>query len=209
MTNPPLIKIIMVEDDPDWVLAIAEFLKRETDMVLVGSASNPEEAVALAETTDFDVALLDIQLSPKHIDGIYTALEIARLRPQAKLIMLTSLQDEETIKKAFTAGAVGYLLKSNYMELPYAIRNAFHHAYPMEVLLKEFARLKEEEQLQQLTPAEKEIVSLIGDGYTRSQMEQKLYKSESTLKNQINRLLKKLGVKSGKEAVDKIKRKGL
>lgn len=205
----PPIRVIIVEDDPDWVQAVSEYLQREDDIAIAGVAYTAEDALSLAESLEFDVALLDIQLTPGQTEGIMTALELARLRPEAKLIMLTSMSDEETIKKAFIAGAVHYIVKASYRDLPYAIRSSFRQRNPMEVLLKEFSRLKEEEQLQPLTPAEKEIVSLISQGYSRSQMEKKLFKAESTLKNQINAILKKLGVKSGKEAVDKIRRKGL
>ena len=79
----------------------------------------------------------------------------------------------------------------------------------MEALLKEFTRLKREEQLQVLTAAEREVFELIEDGYTQPQIQEKLYKAESTLKNQVNKMLKKLGVRSSKEAVEKVRRKGL
>ncbi len=69
--------------------------------------------------------------------------------------------------------------------------------------------MKREEALRNLTPAEREVFELLNDGYTHTQIETKLYKTESTLKNQINKMLKKLGVKSGKEAVEKIRRKGI
>lgn len=208
-TDMAPIRLILVEDDPDWVTAMSAFLGREPDFVLTGTAANAADAIELAQTADFDVVLMDIHLSGDRLDGIYAAADIAELRPQAKIIMLTSLQDESIIRDSFTAGAIHYVPKSDYRQLPQAIRSAYHHAYPMEVLLKEFARLKREEQLKPLTPAEREVLELIGQGYTQAQIERKLYKSESTIKNQVNKILKKLGVKSSKEAVQKVRRKGL
>ena len=123
--------------------------------------------------------------------------------------MLTSLGDEQVITQSFTAGAVNYIEKSKFKELPAAIRSAVLHPGSMDVLLKEFARLKREEQLRGLTPAEREVFDLLDEGYTHSQMEKKLFKTESTLKNQINKILKKLGVRSSKEAVEKVRRKGI
>ncbi|WP_338130595.1 hypothetical protein [Cohnella ginsengisoli] len=61
----------------------------------------------------------------------------------------------------------------------------------MEALLKELRRLKREEQLQPLTAAEREVYVMLEEGYTHAQIERKLYKSESTLKNQVNKILKK------------------
>ncbi|CAH0122464.1 Transcriptional regulatory protein LiaR [Paenibacillus sp. CECT 9249] len=202
------IRLMIVEDDPDWIKAMTLFLNNEADMLVVGAAKSREEAVRLAETLEFDVLLMDIQLSGNRLDGIDAALDIHELRP-VKIIMLTSLNDEAVIAQAFTAGAINYIEKTNYRQLPQAIRTAHRHAGPMEVLLKELARLKREEQLQALTPAEREVYELIEAGYTQTQIEQKLFKAESTLKNQVNKMLKKLGVRSSKEAVEKVKRKGL
>ncbi|WP_010269117.1 response regulator transcription factor [Paenibacillus senegalensis] len=207
--NTPAIQVLLVEDDPDWVDAVRQYLQRESDIEVAGTACSPEEALRLSTRLVFDIALLDIQLTPGKTDGIDLALQLAESHPSAKLIMLTSLSEEQTIQQAFTAGALQYVLKSQFRELPYIIRSSMREGNPLAALLKDYARLKQEEQLQPLTPAEREIIDLIGQGYTRSQIQSKLFKAESTLKNQIHAILKKLGVRSGKEAVDKIRRKGL
>lgn len=203
------INIFLVEDDPDWIKTMTVYLNAQEDMMVVGAAESSEQAIAMAAILSFDVVLMDIQLSAGRLDGIYAAAEIHELKPQAKVMMLTSLDDEQVITQAFTAGAVNYIEKSRFKELPAAIRSAVLHPGTMEVLLKEFARLKREEQLQGLTPAEREVFELMEEGYSHSQMEKKLFKTESTLKNQINKMLKKLGVKSGREAVEKVRRKGI
>ncbi|WP_098746586.1 response regulator transcription factor [Paenibacillus sp. EZ-K15] len=203
------IQIFLVEDDPDWIKSMTVFLNAQEDMIVVGTAESPEQAIAMAQILSFDIVLMDIQLTAGRLDGIYTAAEIYERKPQAKVIMLTSLSDEQVITQSFTAGAVNYIEKSKYKELPAAIRSAVLHPGSMEVLLKEFARLKREEQLRVLTPAEREVFDLLDEGYTHSQMEKKLFKTESTLKNQINKILKKLGVRRSKEAVEKVRRKGI
>ncbi|GGF98212.1 response regulator transcription factor [Paenibacillus abyssi] len=202
------IKVLIVEDDPDWIKAMTAFLNKEKDILVVGAATGSEEAVLLAQTLSFDVVLMDIQLTESGHDGIYTAIEMIEIHP-AKIIILTSLNDDHVITQAFTAGAVNYIDKTRFMDLPHAIRSAYHHPTAMEALLKEFTRLKREEQLKGLTAAEREVYDLIEEGYTQSQIEKKLHKAESTLKNQVNKMLKKLGVKSSKEAVELVKRKGL
>ncbi|MFC5650286.1 response regulator [Paenibacillus solisilvae] len=202
------IKVVLVEDDPDWIKAITVFLNKEEDLLIVGAATDSTEAIQLARTIAFDVVLMDIQLNGSQLDGIHTAIEMLELHP-AKIIMLSSLTDEQVMTQSFTAGAVNYIEKSNFKALPHAIRDAYHHPNAMEALLKEFTRLKREEQLKELTSAEREVFELIEEGYTQPEIEKKLYKAESTLKNQVNKMLKKLGVKSSKEAVKKVKRKGL
>lgn len=202
------IKVLLVEDDPDWIKAMTSYLNGEDDLLVVGAAMSLDEAVSLARTLDFDVALLDIQLTAGGKEGIAAALRIQEIRP-AKLIMLTSLSDERTITQAFTAGAVDYIEKSRFKDIPQAIRTAHRHPAAMDALLKEFARLKREEQLRDLTPAEREVFELIEAGYTQSEIERKLFKSESTLKNQVSKILKKLGVRTSKQAVDKVRRRGI
>ncbi|QOT11569.1 MULTISPECIES: response regulator transcription factor [unclassified Paenibacillus] len=203
------IHVFLVEDDPDWIKSMTVFLNAREDMIVVGAAESPEQAIAMAEVLSFDIVLMDIQLTAGRLDGIYAAAEIHERKPEAKVIMLTSLDDELVIMQSYTAGAVNYIEKSNFEELPAAIRSAVHQPGSMEVLLKEFARLKREEQLRSLTPAEREVFDLLDEGFTHSQMEKKLFKTESTLKNQINKILKKLGVRSSREAVEKVRRKGI
>lgn len=202
------IKVFIVEDDADWIKALTAFLNREDDLLVVGAAANSDEALRMAQTIAFDIVLMDIQLEGSILDGIHTAMMMHE-HSSAKIIMLTSLNDERSMTQAFTAGALHYLEKTRYQELPQTIRSAYHHPAPMEALLKELARLKREEQLKDLTGAEREVFELIEAGYTQSQIEQKLFKAESTLKNQVNKMLKKFGVRSSKEAVEKVRRRGL
>lgn len=202
------IKVFIVEDDTDWIKALTSFLNREPDILVVGAATNSSEALSMAQTIAIDVVLMDIQLDGSRLDGIHTAIMMQEYS-NVKIIMLTSINDEQSMTQAFTAGAVQYLEKMRFQELPQTIRTAYHHSAPMEALLKELARLKREEQLKELTGAERQVFELIEAGYTQSQIEQKLFKAESTLKNQVNKMLKKLGVHSSKEAVEKVRRRGL
>ncbi|WGU95680.1 response regulator transcription factor [Paenibacillus dendritiformis] len=204
--NP--IKVLLVEDDPDWIKAMTSYLNQEEDILVIGAATGAEEGIRLARTLACDVVLIDIQLGDQPLEGVYAAVEIHEIS-EAKIIMLTSVADERVMTQSFTAGAVNYIEKSNFEALPHAIRSAHRHPGPMEALLKDYARLKRDEQLKRLTAAEREVFDLIEAGYTHPQIEQKLYKAESTLKNQVNKILKKLGVRSSKEAVKKVNRKGL
>lgn len=200
-----LIRILMVEDDPDWIRAMSRFLSAEPDMLLAASARGPEEALKVATALEYDVVLMDIQLGEGVRDGIRAAADLLELR-NSPIIMLTSVGEESAMTRAFGSGAVQYIEKTDYRELPAAIRKAVHQPAPMQALLKEFRRLKREEQLQPLTPSEREVYELIESGTTQAEIGRRLYKSESTLKNQVNRILKKLGARISREAVRKIKR---
>ncbi|MFZ5987844.1 MAG: response regulator [Bacillota bacterium] len=202
------IRVLLVEDDPVWVRNLTKFLSRQKDILVIGVASSKEEAIRLAQSLEFDVILMDINLDKNKYDGIYAAMEILEIK-KAKIIMLTCIMEDSVITNSFAAGAVNYVSKENYQDIPNVIRMAYKNKSPIEALLNEFSRLKKEEQLKDLSPCEREIFDLIEQGYTRSQIEEKLLKTRNTLKVQIKKILSKLGVSSSKEAVHKVKYKGI
>lgn len=202
------IKVVIVDDDLNWLKEMKKFLEKEKDIEVTGTAANSEDAVKLAVDTNVDVILMDINLTENKYDGIYTALEINELK-KAKIIMLTSMGEEEVIADSFKAGAVNFIKKDSYRDIPGAIRATFLDSSPIEVILKDYVRLKENEQLEILSSAEKDIFLLMKDGYSQSQIGGKLFKSTSTIKKQVGSILEKLGVSNSKGAIWKVKMKGL
>jgi len=202
------IKVAIVEDDLGWLKAMISFLNKESDILVAGTATNMADAIALAKTTSFDVIIMDINLNENKCDGILAAVEILQFA-KVKIIMLTSMKEKDVILDSFTAGAVNYISKEKYLEIPNAIRSAFSNNSPIEVLLNEFSQLKRNEQLKNLTPSEKQVYELLEQGHSKSEIEAKLYKTDNTVKSQIKQILRKLCVKSSKEAVMKVKTRGL
>ena len=202
------IKVAIVEDDLGWLKAMTSFLNKENDILVAGTATNREDAINLAKTTLFDVIIMDINLNENKRDGILAAAEILQIT-NVKIIMLTSLKEDQIVLESFTAGAVNYISKEKYLEIPNAIRTAYNSDSPIEILLNEFSKLKRDEQLKDLTQSEKQVYDLLEKGYTKSRIETELYKTANTVKSQIKQILKKLGVTSSKEAVMKVKTKGL
>src|SRR5450830_1052157 len=202
------IQVAIVEDDLGWLKALTSFLNNQDDILVAGTATNKEDAVNLAKTSLFDVMIMDINLNENKRDGILAAVEILQ-SVKVKIIMLTSLKDDEIITDSFTAGAVNFISKEKYDEIPNAIRTAFHNDSPIEVLLNEFSKLKREEQLKELSGSEKQVYDLLEKGYTKVGIESKLYKTANTVKSQVKQILRKLGVSSSKEAVLKVKTRGL
>lgn len=202
------IRVAIVEDDLLFQKALASFINKQPDMVVVGAASNKDDAVNLAKTLKTDLILMDINLSGHESDGVIAAMEILQFS-EAKIVMLTSIQDASIIMDSFTAGAVHYILKENYIEIPNTIRLLHKNETPFRLLVNEFSRLKKEEQLRELSSPEKEIYHLIEQGYTQAEIGQMLYKTQNTIKTQIKSILKKLKVKNSKEAVRKVQSKGI
>ena len=202
------IRVLIVDDDIIWAKSINSYLNKIDDILVVGIANNKTEAIRLARNMEIDIILIDINLTENQRDGIIAAIEIQRFS-NSKIIMLTSLNDKELIKDSFTIGAVEFVSKEDYSDLPKIIQKSFYGNSPMQVVLEDYIRLKREERLKDLTPAERQIYELMESGYSQSQIEDKLVKTQNTLRAQVKKILKKLGVSSSKEAVIKVKAKGI
>jgi NarL family two-component system response regulator LiaR len=202
------IRVIIVDDDLNWLKAMTNFLNMEQDIFVVGMATIKEEALELVQKSNAEVILMDINLTGNRLDGIEATEEILKLK-KIKIITLTCLDEEKVIIDSFNAGAVNFVAKHDYKQIPHAIRAAYNHSSSIEVLLGEYAKLKKEKQLRQLTFAEREIVEMLEKNYTRKKIAEKLHKAESTIKNQIKSIFKKLGVDNRDEAIEKLKNAGL
>ncbi|MED1784591.1 response regulator transcription factor [Brevibacillus fortis] len=210
--NP--IRVFLVEDDPVWRKGLIDFLNKEPDLTVVGEAGFKAEAIERFLPAEADIVLMDINLTENNLDGIETAIEFIALQADCKIIMLTSLTDEAVIVESFSAGAVNYISKSSFKEIPDAIRAAHNrqsaiHPTAAAALRNEFLRLKNDENQKLLSPSERDILQLIHQGHTQTQIEQSLHITKRTIKNHINRILKKMGVKTSKEAAAKASQKKL
>jgi EAL domain-containing protein (putative c-di-GMP-specific phosphodiesterase class I)/CheY-like chemotaxis protein len=103
------IRVLVADDEPALRVALADLLSQEDDMVLIGSAGDAEEAIALAEDRRPDVALVDVSMPSG--GGARAAREIARRSPDTRVIALSAFEDRSTVLEMLRAGAVGYLVK--------------------------------------------------------------------------------------------------
>lgn len=206
------IRVMMVEDDPVWRRGITDLILQEEDFQFMAAVATKEEAQQYIMDHEIDVVLMDINLTENNLDGLDAAMAILEKRESVRIIMLTSLTEDDVIVDSFSAGAMNYVNKLYFKEIPDAIRAAYHnqsaiHPSASEVLRKEFQRLKKEEDQNLLTPSEKEILKQIYEGYTQTEIEKRLFIAKRTIKNHINRILKKMGVSSSKEAAQLAKKK--
>ncbi|MCL6591401.1 MAG: response regulator transcription factor [Firmicutes bacterium] len=176
------IKIGIICGDENWMKWLADFLKKQGDMIIAGTAMSKEAGIQLAHTGLIDIFLVDVNLPENKYDGIFCTAEISQFS-KAKVIMVSSLEDEAVILHAFSAGAVNYILKDNYLDIPKAIRSVYYRVSPLEVLARNFAGQMVERLLQVLTPSEKEVFDDISRRYKLPPFK-KHYKAISTLKCQ-------------------------
>ena len=104
-----MIRVLLVEDHGLVRAGLERLLATVEDVEVVGGAADGAEAIRLAAETQPDVVLMD--LSMPNVDGIEATREIVAARPEAQVVVLTSVADRERILAALDAGAVGYLLK--------------------------------------------------------------------------------------------------
>ncbi len=218
MSETVPIRVMVAEDLEVFREHFAAIVDQQPDLQTVATAANGRQAVQLAAEHRPQVVLMDIEMDHKH-DGIIAAQQILAAQPGVKIVFLTVHEDDETVFSAFENGAVDYVLKSSPAEeIIAAIRLAYQGHSPIrpEVAAKirnEFSRIRKNESnllqsvylLSQLTPSEKEILNLLLQGMRPAEIAETRQVELSTVKSQINMLLKKFNKKRTKEVVHLIK----
>jgi len=197
------IRIMFVDDHAMVRRGLVTFLKVFDDLQLVGEAESGAAAIKLCSEAQPDVVLMDM-LMPD-MDGATATQLIRQQFPSVQVIVLTSFKEGELIKKALAAGAIGYLLKDvSADELARAIRSA--HAGRATLSPEAAQSLVQTSNLPpapglDLTEREREVLALMIEGLSNSQIAVKLGVSSSTIKSHVSNILSKLGVASRTEAV--------
>ena len=197
------IRVMLVDDHTMVRKGLATFLKIFDELLLVGEAENGGAAIKLCNEVKPDVILMDMVMPD--MDGATATALIRKKYPQVQIIVLTSFKEGELIKKALEAGAIGYLLKDvSADDLARAIRAA--HAGRATLSPEAAQSLVETTNLPpapglDLTEREREVLVLMVEGSSNSQIAVKLGVSSSTIKSHVSNVLSKLGVNSRTEAV--------
>ncbi|MBM7652799.1 response regulator transcription factor [Neobacillus cucumis] len=185
------IKVMLVEDDEFWQKQLALDLNKEEDIQVVKIAATKLEALNSLDSIEIDVVLMDINLTENKLDGLEAAKEITRIKGlKPKVIMLTSLSEQEVIVKAFQNGAVNYITKSNFHDIVKAVRDAY--ADKSSIHCDAASAMRNELHLMQLSPSEREIYDLREKGFNKTQMSEILHKSVNTIKTQLRSIRDKL-----------------
>jgi len=198
------ITIVVVDDHPLFRQGVVAALQQEPDFQVVGETDSGEQALQLARTLMPQVMLLDVSMTGWN--GITTAEKVSIACPATAIVMLTVSDDKDRLLAAFKAGARAYVLKGvSAQELARVVRAAAAgEVYVSQSLAGEMlvslTQGKAPDPLQELTPREREILALIGNGYTNRQIGEKIFLSEQTIKHYVTNILQKLQVRSRVEA---------
>lgn len=183
------IRLMIVEDEPSALLLHTNILAPHEDIELVGTADNKGQAIVEAERLQPDIILLDINLTDKEDQhGIDVAIHLSIHLPQTKVIMLSGLLNEDTVRSTLGLGvASNYLLKQNPDRIPDAVRDAMQGRKSFESHVIEFIIDDYQESLKttmnKLTKQHLKILELFYRGYNVETVADTLKLEEQSVRN--------------------------
>lgn len=194
------INVLLVEDDPAFCEILSLYISTQNELTLIGTASNGQEAVHLADTLAPDVILMDLHMPV--MDGIDATRAILTTHPHIKIIAITTFDNYNYVSKALAAGVHGYLLKnSRANEIKAAIIAAQEgramidqRALASLTVSMNHIQPPTRDTWQDLTDLEQAITRLVCLGYTNTEIAQELHYSVSTVRNTLTSIYKKLEI---------------
>ncbi len=202
---------VLIADDDDLMRAgLVELLSGEPEIEIVGEASTGREAVERARRLAPDVVLMDVRMPD--LDGIGATRELTRVAPHARVLILTTFEQDDYVFGALRGGASGFLLKRTRPEeliaAVYTIAAGDSLLSPSvtrsvvdRMAQQPSPELADEAKLDQLTPREREVLQLIARGLSNREIASALVVEESTARTHVKRILMKLDLRDRVQVV--------
>ena len=216
MSSADRIRVMVVDDHPIMRSGLRDVLEASGRLEVVGLAGDGEEAVRTVQGLGPEVIVMDVIMPRK--DGVDACREIMELLPEIRVLMLTASTEEDAVIEAIAAGATGYLEKYSPPEdLVEAVLDvaAGRLRIPEKAVREAFAMVRgareiaSRQALDDLTTAEREILTLFASGTSYAQIAEARGNSTATVRNTLYRIQDKLGVKNKQELVIWAVRNGL
>jgi DNA-binding NarL/FixJ family response regulator len=213
------IRILIVDDQALFREALRTLLSVQPDLEVIGEAGNGEEAVRLAILLRPTVILMDLRMPI--LDGVSATARLKKILPEARVLILTTFDDDENVFEGLRAGAVGFLMKDvssdKFFEAIRATARGEYFLLPSITakVVAEFSRLSRSANspadplADPLSPREMEILQQVSTGASNKEIAEKFVISEGTVKNHLSNILSKMGVRDRMQAVLKAKEMGI
>jgi DNA-binding NarL/FixJ family response regulator len=200
-------RVVLADDQPLVRAGLRMILDTEADLEVVGEAANGAEVVERCADTRPDVVLMDVRMPV--MDGIEATRRVTAAADPPRVLVLTTFDLDEIVYDALRAGASGFLLKDAPEDrLTAAIRvvsdgGSLFAPSVTRRLIQEFAQRRRSpaEPVRGLTERETEVLRLVAAGLSNTEIAQRLYITENTVKTHVARLLTKLGLRDRVQAV--------
>lgn len=194
------ITILLIDDDKLVCSSLKIILNAQPDINVVGCGNNGKEAIALYDSLQPDILLMDIRMD--EMSGLAAGEAILSKYPEAQILYLTTFLDDEYIIQALNLGAKGYMLKQDFESIVPAL-HAVHlgqNVYGNEIVSKLPNLLSHSfdtsvYETYGITDKELDIITLIAEGKSNKEMAQELFLSEGTIRNYISTILEKLDLR--------------
>lgn len=209
------IRVLIVDDHAYFRKGLRALLKLLPEVEVVGEAGDGDEAIAQTAALQPDVILMDLHMPGR--GGLAATEEILRASPHVGVLMLTMVEDDESLSAALRVGARGYVLKgADRVELGRAIRAVRNgEAIFSPAMAQRLAGFFSQPQRQaapvfpELSEREREVLALVGQGLSNGEIAARLFISGKTVRNHITNIFAKLGVGERSEAIARARAAGL
>jgi len=186
-------RLLIVDDDQLIRKSLELTLSRQEGITVIACAADGVQAIDICKNNEIDAVLMDIRMPG--MDGIAATKLIKSRYPHIRIMMLTTFDDRPNIQQALSAGADGYLLKTDKISgIATALRTMMDGTSVLDTDVLRKLTPQPNPLLESLTPREQDVARLVAQGLTNKEIAETLFLSEGTVRNNIVVIMEKLGV---------------